>query len=82
MKNHDKQTVVVILGIFCLLAGLLGLILPILPGVLLIILGLMLLAVYNPKIDAWVNQLTVKHPPSYAAAQNIKKFIERIIGKI
>jgi uncharacterized membrane protein YbaN (DUF454 family) len=81
MKNGAKQTFVVIFALVIITIGVLGLMLPLLPGIALLILGLLLLSMYNPKVESWLNKLTYKYPPARAFADTMKKFIERIIGR-
>lgn len=82
MKNGAKQTFVVIFALIIIVIGVLGLVLPLLPGIALLILGLLLLSMYNPGVETWLSKLTSKYPPAHAFAESMKKFIERIIGKI
>jgi len=81
MKQKAKQVFVVIFALFIILIGVLGLVLPLLPGLALLLLGLILLSMYSIRAEGWLNVLTEKYPIARTTADAFKKFIERIIGK-
>ncbi len=69
------------LALTSILAGLAGLVLPFLPGALLIAAGLVLLSLLNPKVDAWLSKITVRYPTLHKMVEKLRVFISRIIGK-
>jgi uncharacterized membrane protein YbaN (DUF454 family) len=81
LKKHLKILVTIILALLCILVGIAGLVLPLLPGVVFVVLGLLLIATVSPRVDSWINKITFKYPLTRAPAEALKKFIERIIGK-
>ena len=64
-----------------ILAGVVGLILPFLPGVILIVGCVVLLSLLNPKVDAWLSKATLPYPMLHKMVENLRAFIGRIIGK-
>jgi uncharacterized membrane protein YbaN (DUF454 family) len=50
-----KQVTYGVVGIVLLISGLLGLILPILPGIVLIFAGLILLSLEMPRLDMYLS---------------------------
>ncbi len=81
MRGYIKHTIIIIVAIFLILAGILGLVLPLLPGILFIMVGLLLLSAYNPRFEFWLHAQTKKYPPLHKMAVDLQAFIERIIGK-
>ena len=81
MRGFIKHTVIIFLAIVLIIVGLAGLILPVLPGVVFILVGLLLLSAYNPRFEYWLHEQTKKYPPVHKMALDLQAFIERIIGK-
>ncbi len=81
MRGYIRHTVIIVIAIFLILAGILGLVLPLLPGVLFILVGCLLLSAYNPRFEFWLHAQTKKYPPVHKMALDLQAFIERIIGK-
>ncbi len=76
-----RHALLIIVAIFLIVLGLAGLILPLLPGILFILIGVMLLSAYNPRFEFWLHEQTKKYPPLHKMALDFKAFIERILGK-
>ena len=81
MMRHTKRVLVLLLAVFFLILGVIGLVLPFLQGILFIIIGLMLLAIYSPRVKGWVDALASKHQRLEDIIKRIDALIERIIGK-
>jgi uncharacterized membrane protein YbaN (DUF454 family) len=81
MRGYIRHFVVIFIALFLILAGIVGLVLPLLPGILFIIVGLLLLSAYNPRFEFWIHEQTKKYPPLHRAVLDLQAFIERIIGK-
>ncbi len=81
IKKNIKRIFVIALGIFFLLLGLVGLVLPVLQGWLFIIIGLLLLSAYSPTLRQWIQDRTVKYPKIHAWVGKVEGWIEKIIGK-
>jgi len=70
-----------LLALASILAGLVGLILPFLPGIVLIVGGVVLLSLLNPRVDEWLSKVTLPYPMLHKMVENLRTFIGRIIGK-
>lgn len=81
MRGHIRNTVIIFIAVFLILVGVAGLVLPLLPGALFILVGLLLLSAYNPRFEYWILSITKKYPPLHHIALDLQAFIERIIGK-
>jgi uncharacterized membrane protein YbaN (DUF454 family) len=81
MRGFIRHTVIILVALFLILVGIVGLILPLLPGILFIVVGLLLLSAYNPRFEFWLHEQTKKYPPLHKMALELQAFIERIIGK-
>lgn len=82
MKRHLKRLSIQILAAICILAGLAGLVLPLIQGVFLIVLGLVLLSVSTPSVRHMVERLTHRHPKGKALHLKLEKFILGIVGEL
>lgn len=82
MKRHVKRISLQILGIVCLIAGIAGLVLPLLQGFLLIILGLVLISVSTPSVKHHIERHTHRHPKSKAVHQKLEQYILGIVGEL
>lgn len=82
LKRHTKRISLRILGVICLLAGIAGLVLPLLQGFLLIILGLVLISVSTPSVKHYIESWTHRHPKSKSAHMRLEKFILGIVGEL
>jgi uncharacterized protein len=80
MKKKIKRIVVVGLGIFFLLLGLVGLALPVLQGWLFIVIGLLLLSMYSPRLRGWIHDHTVKYPKIHQFVDKAESWVVRVIG--
>ena len=81
MRGYIRHTVIIIVALFLIVAGIVGLVLPLLPGILFIVVGLLLISAYNPRFEFWLHEQTKKYPPLHKMALDLQAFIERIIGK-
>jgi len=68
MQIIIKKTGLFILALFLILLGLIGLIMPLMPGWLLLIPGVLILAKVSRRVDkrvnktkSWINKLANKH---------------------
>ncbi len=61
--KRAKQVTYGIIGVILLISGLIGLVLPILPGIVLVFAGLILLSLEIPRLDNYLN---------HAASRNSK----------
>lgn len=81
MRGYIKHTVIVFVAFMLIIVGLAGLVLPVLPGLLFIVVGCLLISAYNPRFEFWLHEQTKKYPPLHTMALDLQAFIERIIGK-
>lgn len=81
MKYYFKRAVVLILGVVFLLLGIAGLALPFLQGFLFIALGLLLLSIFSPRLQQWVEVHTRRFPKFHGMVVKAESFLRRIIGE-
>lgn len=80
MRKKLKRVLVVGLGVFFILLGLVGLVLPILQGWLFLAIGILLLSVYSPKLRAWVDRNTAKYPKLNIVVEKANSWVVRVVG--
>ncbi len=81
MIKGTKHLIIFILAAGFITLGLLGLVLPLLPGLLLILIGCLLLSTYNPRFAFWLQGITKKYPAAHKIVSDLQDFIKRIIGR-
>lgn len=69
------------LGLSSIIAGLVGIVLPFLPGVLLIVAGLVILSLLSPAVEGWLHKTTEKFPLVHNMVKDVQTFIRRIMGR-
>lgn len=77
MNTVLKKTFRIATGILFLVLGIAGLFLPILQGILFIIVGLVLLAPYNPFIRRQLDAIHARYPRMYDRAHACKESMKR-----
>ena len=82
IHKHFKRTALQVLGFLCLIAGIIGLVLPFMQGLLLIILGLVLISVSTPSVKHHIERFTHRHPKAKEVHLTLEKFILGIVGEL
>ncbi|MDP2982476.1 MAG: PGPGW domain-containing protein [Candidatus Latescibacter sp.] len=62
----------IVIGIFCLILGVIGLFFPILQGILFIIIGLLVLAPESKRIRQLLARFRLKYPGVFEKAEQMK----------
>ncbi len=71
-----------IAALVLLLAGFLGLILPVLPGLVFIALGLLLISLYSLTMRTWITNHTKPYPRLSLAIEKTQKWLAKFVGKL
>lgn len=82
MKKKIKKVLILTIGIGFILFGLLGLLLPLLQGILFLIIGFMILSLYFPKIRFHIQKHAQKNKHSFSMFNKAEKWIAKVIGEI
>jgi hypothetical protein len=82
MRRKIKKILILALGVGFVLFGLLGLVLPVLQGVLFLIIGFLLLSLYFPKIRFYIQKHAEKNKHSLSLLNKVEKWIAKFIGNI
>lgn len=82
MKRHIKKTALIVVGIFFIIVGIIGLALPFLQGLLFIAIGLILLSIASSRIRTWIESHTRRFPKVHAAFEKLEKWILKIVGPL
>ena len=67
-----KKVVIHVAGISLIILGLIGLVLPVLQGILMIIAGLSLLSMGNERVRRWLEGLAKRYPRQARFLRRIK----------
>ncbi len=57
MREKAKNAIQLLAGVVCVVVGVAGIFLPIIPGVPILLLGLHLIGVRLPFLDKWIQKL-------------------------
>jgi uncharacterized membrane protein YbaN (DUF454 family) len=77
-----KRILVLTLGWFFIVLGVLGLFLPILQGVLFLVIGLLLLSTEYQWAKRLIEKVSRKYPKVGSLMQKATGFVERLIQKV
>jgi len=80
IKRKIKKAVVITVGVLCVLVGLAGFILPLLPGWFFFAVGALLLSMYSPKLRSWIHDHTVKYPRLHKFVERAEEWTVRVVG--
>ncbi len=78
MKKHIGKITVQIIAFVFLIAGILGLFLPFLQGIIFLIIGLYLLSLISPSIRRRLHELGQRHSVVGKVLAKLETFNERI----
>ncbi len=81
MRGFIQYIALFFVAITSIVVGIAGIVLPFLPGFLLILIGLVLLSLLNPWVETKLHQVTEKYPPVHKVVLELRAVISRIIGK-
>lgn len=82
MIRHTKRALIFFIGFFLIAFGLAAFALPIIPGIALIIVGVLLLSTFSPTLREWVEGHTRRFPKVHEVVVKIQQFISRVIGEV
>jgi uncharacterized membrane protein YbaN (DUF454 family) len=82
MKKKIKKIIILTLGISFILLGLLGLVVPLLQGILFLLIGVILLSFYFPQTNTILKKYLHKHPHLVEKIEKIEKKVKEFIGEI
>lgn len=82
MKIHPKlrKPFLLIVGVFFILVGIAGLFLPVIQGILSIIIGVLFLSMWSPRIRTWLDERTVHYPKLHPVIKRAEAWIEKFMG--
>jgi len=82
MQKKVKKVLVLVVGIIFIVLGLLGLVLPVLQGIVFLIIGFMILSLYFPKVRILMKKHTERRPHLSPVINKIEAWIVKFIGEI
>ena len=82
MIKHTKRTFIFLIGILCVVIGLAGLILPIIPGLVFLAIAVIIFSLFFPSIGEKARHHTVKHPKLHAAIERLEERVRNIVGEL
>jgi uncharacterized protein len=82
MRKQAKKIFILSVGIAFIMLGLIGLVLPILQGILFLIIGFILVSFYFPEIRLLMKKHVEKHPHLSPVINKFEAWILKFIGEI
>ena len=81
MMKHTKRLLIQFIAVLFLVFGVIGLALPFFQGILFILIGFILLSIYNPGVKEWSDAMLQKFPALKTPVEKVEQFFTRIIGE-
>ncbi len=81
MIKHTKRAIVFLVGFILVIFGLAAFALPIIPGIVFVVVGLLLLSTFSPSMREWIDKHTRRFPKVHEGVAKIQHFISRIVGE-
>jgi uncharacterized membrane protein YbaN (DUF454 family) len=82
MIRHLKRTVILVLGILCLLLAVVGSVLPFLQGWFFLILGVLLISICVPQVREYMERHTRRYPKLHEMVMRIDRWLRNAIGEV
>lgn len=82
MQKKIKKILLLMIGIFFVILGFIGLVLPFLQGILFLFIGFLLISMCFPKIRLWMNRHTERYPHLHSALRKTEIWIINFIGEV
>ena len=82
MVKNLKRTLLLILGVLCLVLAVVGAVLPFLQGWFFLILGILLISICVPQVREYMEQHTRKYPKLHAMVERIDRWLRSNIGEV
>ena len=80
MRAKLKSSINYTVSILLIILGIIGWVLPVMPGVILIIAGLIILSIENPKLDKYIETKIIKYPRVEKVFLSIRAKLINIFG--
>ena len=81
MPKNVKRILLFVAAFFFIALGIVGLVLPVLQGILFLAIGIILLSLASPAAHSWIENHTRKWPRLHAFIIRIEKRIVDVIGR-
>ena len=81
MAKHVKRISIQTIGVFLLLLGIAGVILPVLQGLVFLILGLAFLSIYSEWAKKSLRYVGSKHPKADTLVTKLEQWVLKIVGE-
>ena len=82
MIKHFKRTALLVLGVFFLILGVVGLALPFLQGFLFLLIGILLISICVPRVREYMVSHTQKYPRIHEQVEKLDAWLRGKIGEI
>ncbi len=80
MKAKLKSSFNYTVAILLIILGIIGWVLPVMPGLILIVAGIIILSIENPKLDHYIEFKFAKHPRSEKIFLALRDKLHSIFG--
>lgn len=80
MKAKLKSSFNYTIAVLLIVLGFVGWIMPVMPGIILIVAGVIILSIENPRLDAYIEAKFAKHPKLENIFLSIRDKVHNIFG--
>lgn len=82
MARKAKRGLVFLMALIFLAIGLVGFLLPFLPGFVFIAVALILLSMLSPRFRDWADRRTSKYPAFHKIVQKLDAWVRKTVGEV
>ena len=80
MRAHLKSSFNYTIAILLIILGFIGWIVPVMPGIILIVAGVIILSIENPRLESYIENKFSKYPKIEKIFLLIRDKIKRVFG--
>jgi uncharacterized membrane protein YbaN (DUF454 family) len=80
--RHTKRTIVFFAALMCVVIGIAGLILPIIPGLVFLAVAAIIFSLFFPIIGEKMRHHTKRYPPLHTTIEKMDEWVRRTVGDL
>ncbi len=80
MRAHLKSSFNYTIAILLIILGFIGWIVPVMPGIVLIVAGVIILSIENPRLESYIENKFSKYPKIEKIFLLIRDKVKRVFG--
>jgi uncharacterized membrane protein YbaN (DUF454 family) len=82
MIKQTKRVVILLIAVLCVIVGLFGLILPLIPGIAFFMLALVIFSLFFPIVGEKMHYHTRHYPKLQTMIVRMREWVARVVGEV